>query len=338
MEQFKSYIKEAKDKPYRFVMIWYNDPEDPDDPETTVDEFISEGKKIGCKGFKVDIAGAYSDLVDDKRYIFDGLAEKESKFLIDENTLVFVRAPVTRRKSWSDLLTQLERENICCVNSRLCMEVTSDKYRTSLVLAEHELNQPRTVLIHNQDKAAIAYDRLDTKFPIILKTLTGSLGIGVIKIDTEESLGSTVQVLHKLDPDMGVLLQDMVKTKYDVRAHVVGGVFHGAIKRPVIEKDFRSNVSLGSIPEPHKCTDLEIDHCEKAAKAVDGLLVGVDFFPSDDREKEPPIFVEINSTPRTKGYKKATKENLCGDILKKFMHRDIWLRSKIIDSIYDPVG
>ena len=121
MEKFSSYIKEAKDKPYRFVMIWYDDPEDPDDPEKTVDEFISEGKKIGCEGFKVDISGAYSDLVDDKRYIYDGLAEKESRFLVDEDTLVFIRAPVTRRKSWSDLLTQLEREDICCVNNRRCM-------------------------------------------------------------------------------------------------------------------------------------------------------------------------------------------------------------------------
>ncbi len=338
MEKFKSFITEAEDKPYRFVMIWYDDPEDPDDPEKTVDEFISEGKKIGCKGFKVDISGAYSDLVDDKRYIYDGLAEKESRFLVDENTLVFIRAPVTRRKSWSNLLTQLEREDICCVNNRRCMEVTSDKYRTGLVLAEQELTQPKTVLVHNQDKALVAFDRLDTKFPIILKTLTGSLGIGVIKIDTEESLSSTVQVLYKLDPDMGVLLQDMIKMKYDVRVHVVGGVVHGAIKRPVVEKDFRSNVSLGSIPEPHKLTDLEIEHCEQAAKAVDGLWVGVDFFPSTDREEEPPIFVEINSTPGTKGYKKATKENICGDILKKFMNRDIWLKSKITDSIYEPVG
>ena len=65
-------------------------------------------------GFKVDIDGAYSDITKNgTRFIYD----KEGKsFRVDKETLVYVRAPVTRRKSWSDLLTQLERENIFCEN------------------------------------------------------------------------------------------------------------------------------------------------------------------------------------------------------------------------------
>ena len=129
-EYRKSLLEEDKNKPYRFVVIWYDDPEDPDDPEKTATEMITEGKKIGCEGFKVDIDGAYSslDVKTNKRYIYD---IDGKKFMVDEDTLVYVRAPVTKRKSWSNLLTQLERENICCVNSRFCMESTSDKYRTS---------------------------------------------------------------------------------------------------------------------------------------------------------------------------------------------------------------
>ena len=91
---------------YKFVYLWYDDPEDPDDPEKTADDFIKEGEKVGLEGFKVDIQGVYSDLEGSTRYIYDGLSEKERKFKIDENTLVFVRAPVTKRKSWSDFLTQ----------------------------------------------------------------------------------------------------------------------------------------------------------------------------------------------------------------------------------------
>ena len=36
----------------------------------------------------------------------------------------------------------------------------------------------------------------------------------------------------------------------------------------------------------------------------------MDFIPAKDREKDSPIFIEINSTPGTKGYKKATKKNI----------------------------
>jgi len=333
-QKFRDFITEGEIKPYRFVLIWYDDPEDPDDPEKTADKIIEEGKKLGCKGFKVDIDGAYSSLDEEneQRYVYD----KDGRgFLVDENTLVFVRAPVTRRKSWSDLLTQFERENICCVNNRHCMESTSDKYRTSLVLAENELNQPQNVLIHNQNKALDAFDRIETDFPVILKTLTGSLGVGVVKIETEESLNATTQLMHKLDPNMGVLIQEYIPAEYDVRVQVIAGKIHGAIKRPIVARDFRSNVSLGSVPVKHTLSKLEEEECIQAAKAVDGLWVGVDFIPAKNREKDSPYFIEINSTPGTKGYTKATKRNLIGDVMATFLNRDNWLRQKPFDSIYE---
>jgi ribosomal protein S6--L-glutamate ligase len=334
MGKFAEFLKEQNnEKPYRFVLIWHDEPLDPDDPEKTATQVIEEGKKLGCVGFKVEINGAYSALDEktNQRYIYD----KEGKgFKVDEDTLVFVRAPVTKRKSWSNLLTQLERENICCVNNRHCMESTSDKYRTSLILAENKLTQPKNVLIHHESRALDDFDRLDVKFPVILKTLTGSLGVGVVKIESEESLNATTQLMHKLDPDMGVLLQEFIPTTYDVRVHVIAGKVHGAIKRPIVEKDFRSNVSLGSIPEAHTLTKLEEEHCIKAAKAVDGLWVGVDFIPAKNRDKDNPLFIEVNATPGTKGYVKATKTNLIKDVMTTFLNRDNWLKSKPFQSIY----
>ena len=285
MKSFGKHLAEqdsSTPKPYRFVYLWFDDPDDPDDPESTADDFIDEGENLGLKGYKVDVSGAYSELDSGgKRFIYG--IDDDKGFLVDENTIVFVRAPVTRRKSWMDLLTQLERGGVCCVNNRHCMESTSDKYRTSLILAENNLNQPKTVLIHHQDRALDAFDRMKSKYPIILKTLTGSLGVGVVKIETEESLSATTQLLYKLDPNMGVLLQDFVEADYDVRAHVIAGKFYGAIKRPIVKKDFRSNVALGSKPEVLKLTQLEIDHVERAAKVVDGLWVGVDFIPAKNR-------------------------------------------------------
>jgi hypothetical protein len=135
---------------------------------------------------------------------------------------------------------------------------------------------------------------------------------------------------------MGVLLQTMIDDfTFDIRAHIIGGKFHGAIKRPQVAKDFRTNVSLGSKPEPIELTDLEIEHVEKAAKAVDGLWVGVDIFPSKDRNKIPPMFIEINSTPGTKGYRKATGENLPKRVLEKFKNRDYWLKPTTYKSMFE---
>ena len=338
MKSFGAHLQEAvNEKPYRFVYLWHDMPDDPDDPEVTADDFIREGGNLGLKGYKVDVLGAYSELDSKgKRFIYG--IDDDKGFLVDENTIVFIRAPITKRKAWLDLLTQLERGGVCCVNNRHCMEVTTDKFRTSLVLAEAGLLQPKTILIHHQDKALDAFDRLDSKYPVILKTLTGSLGIGVVKIETEESLSATTQLLHKLDPDMGVLLQDFITVDYDVRAHVIAGKFYGAIKRPIVKKDFRSNVALGSVPETITLTELEIDHCIQAARVVDGLWVGVDFIPAKDREKDNPIFIEINATPGTKGYKEATKANIAKDILTTFKDRTTWLKTQPIASIYSKDG
>ena len=44
--------------------------------------------------------------------------------------------------------------------------------------------------------------------------------------------------------------------------------------------DFRSNVSQGSEPEVHEITDKEAEESLRAAKSVDGDIVGVDFIPA----------------------------------------------------------
>jgi ribosomal protein S6--L-glutamate ligase len=334
VEKFKSFITEEKgnEKPYRFVTLWYNDPNDPDNSEINADEIMSVGKSMGLKGFKVDVDGAYSDKIDDKRYIFD---RDDNKFLCDENTIVFVRAAITLRRSWSDIVTQLERDNIFCVNSRMCMESCADKFRTYITLVESKIKQPKTVLINHKEKIPTSFDRLKTKYPVIVKTIAGSLGVGVIKVENEGALVSTVQIIDKLQPNLGILVQEFIKTDFDVRVLVIAGKVHGAIMRPVLKKDFRSNVAQGSVPKAFELTELEKNVCEKTAKSVNGLWVGVDFITSKNRENEEPYIIEVNSSPGTKGYKDATKTNIVKDVMTTFLNRENWLMLNSFQSIYE---
>ena len=88
--------------------------------------------------------------------------------------------------------------------------------------------------------------------------------------------------------------------------------------RPVIEGDFRSNVSQGSKPKNIKLTELEIEETLKAAKAVGGYWTAVDFIPSKNRDKEPPYFLEVNSSPGTEGIEDATGMNIAKDVINHF--------------------
>ena len=78
----------------------------------------------------------------------------------------------------------------------------------------------------------------------------------------------------------------------------------------------------------------EKKECIRAAKCVDGVWVGTDFIPSKNREKDPPFFIEVNSSPGTEGYEKATKTNVVRDVLNLYMNRENWLHPEPFKSIY----
>ena len=162
-------------------------------------------------------------------------------------------------------------------------------------------------------------------------------------IESEKALHGIVQLLYREDEFIDILLQEQIKTDYDVRVIVVAGEVLGAMKRPIIEGDFRSNVSQGSEPEVHQLTEMEKFESIRAAAAVDGDVVGVDFIPAKDREKDKPYFIEVNSTPGLMGiestfsgstipkdlYKDALKKekgkfSITSEILKTYMNRDNW--------------
>ena len=67
-----------------------------------------------------------------------------------------------------------------------------------------------------------------------------------------------------------------------------------------------------------------ISYSIKAAKIVKGQLIGVDFLPAKDREKEHPYILEVNASPGFGAIERTTKGNLTQDIFKHFMDRKYW--------------
>jgi len=179
-------------------------------------------------------------------------------------------------------------------------------------------------LVTDPENSMQAFDSLEDKFPVILKTLRGSKGVGVLFIESEKALDSIVQLLNKQDEDSDILLQQYIPTKWDARVLVLQGKVFAAMKRYVVQGDFRSNVSRGAEVEELTLTKVEIEESLKAAKAVDGQWVAVDFIPSKDRTKEQPFVIEVNSSPGTEGIEEATKRNLSKEIIQHFENREHW--------------
>ena len=321
--KFKDFITEAKTEKYKLLII----TDEPEKAKTfhTANRLQEEAKKLEWKSYLYRLTGGYTSFEDGILRLHN--KEDEKGFEVSRNdTVAIIRGSVVRKDSWLDIISTLEKHSICVVNSRQTINVCADKYRTSLRLSDYGIKQPKTVLVSDPEKSALAFDKLDTDFPIIMKTLRGSKGVGVLFVESEKSLDSIVQLINKQDEDTDLLLQEYIKNDYDVRVLVLGGKVLATMKRPVIEGDFRSNVSLGSKPEKIKLTELEIEASLLAAKAVNGLWTAVDFIPSKNREKDPPFIIEVNSSPGTEGIEEASGQNISKEIIQFFADRKNWIK------------
>jgi len=314
--KFREFISEAKDSDKLKILVLSDEPENTE-LFHTAKRIKEEGPKLGHKVYVVMIDGAY--IKNEKGIKTIHNIDDEKGFEInDENTIAIVRGSITRKDAWLDLLSQLEKAGVACVNSRSCVNICADKYRTYLRLADYGLTQPHTVLIPNKDGVEKAVENLDRDYPIIMKTLRGSKGVGVLFIESERSLDSIVQLQYKTDDDAELLIQEYIEMDGDIRVLVLGGKVLASMKREVIKGDFRSNFSQGGKVKMFKLTEYEIEQCILAAKAVNGSYVAVDFIPSKNREKIPPYVIEVNSSPGTEGIEQATGENLIKQVIQHF--------------------
>ena len=317
LENFKSFITEAKEDKYRILVI----SAEPDNNKLfhTAQRVTDEAKKSGHEVYVVKVEGAIISY-DNGYKIFN--ADDEVGFAIDNDTVAIVRGSVRLKKSYLDLLSQLEKIGVCMVNSRETVEISADKYRTYLKLQDYGLTQPKTVLIPNADTLQQSLESLDSKFPIIMKTLEGSKGVGVLFIESERQIESLVQLLYNQNEDVDLLIQEYIKTDGDIRVIVLGGKVIASMKRDVVEGDFRSNVSQGAKVKEYELTDLELEQCLLAAKAIDGSWVAVDFIPSKNPKTEPPYILEVNHSPGTEGIEKATGDNIVKKVIDFYSNPD----------------
>ena len=314
--QFKQFIGEEKEeKPFLRLLIVTDEPDNAKEFHTA-DRLKEECDKLNYPYYLFKLTGGYTTLEDGVRRFHN--KDDKKGFEVGAMTVAIIRGSISRKDSWLDFVSILERANATLVNPRTTINMCADKYRTALRLADYGLTQPQTKLINDHEKSNEIVDKSGIKFPLIMKTLRGSKGVGVLFVDSPKGLDSIVQLIHKQDEDADLLVQEYIKTDYDVRVHILGGKFLAAMKRPVIEGDFRSNVSQGSEPEKIKLTELEIEESLKASKAVGGYWTAVDFIPSKNREKQPPYMLEVNSSPGTEGIEDATKMNIAKEVITHF--------------------
>ena len=313
MEQFKSFITEAKEENYRLLVL----SNSPDNNEYfhTAERFLDECKKQSVPAYVLFVESG--KIVDGKAYNADDDVGFE---ISDEDTIAIVRGSVASRDAWMDMVSQLEKIGICCVNSRSTIQMCADKYWTALRLADAGVPTPKTALLQNEKQLQASLDTIGETYPLILKTLRGSKGIGVIFIESRRQLSSLIQLLWKQDEATEILLQTYIKSDFDVRVLMLNGEVFAAMRRDVLKGDFRSNFSQGAKVREYKLNDEEIEICIKADKAVNGVWTAVDFI----KNGKETFVLEVNSSPGTEGIEDATGRNLIKELVTYFHNREHW--------------
>jgi ribosomal protein S6--L-glutamate ligase len=266
---------------------------------------------------------------------------KNKPFTINsDDTAVLTRRGVIRNTVTQDIVAKLEENNFFVVNTLESILACENKFTTSKILADAGVPIPKMALIENVERIEEAVKEVGGKFPIVLKLLSGSHGIGVSIIESQESLKSVLQTLWKVNDGIEVMIQEKIDAEYDLRIHVLTKKFNspepddsdsvilGAMRRNKVEKDFRTNYSLGGTVEKVKITPEQKEIAIAAAKAIGCNWCGVDIIVDANTGKN--YVLEVNSSPGTQGLKKATGIDVVADIVDFVQDKENWVKSRIV--------
>jgi|688.fasta_scaffold05187_20 RimK family alpha-L-glutamate ligase len=256
----------------------------------------------------------------------------QNKYEIDvRNTVVLARRSSINSTGAVKFFEKLESLGFVSVNSLKSVLLCEDKLDTVQKLQEKGISTPKTALVSSEEDIENAVKKVGGIFPIVVKLLSGTKGIGVFQVDSIASLLSTLQTIWKLSPQTELILQEKIEADYDLRIHVVGtkNSYNGdnytiiaSMRRNRIENDFRTNVSLGgqaeSVEIPEEIENIAIE----AAKATECSWCGVDVIL--EKNTGQPYVLEVNASPGTDGIETATGLDVTGIILDFILNKKNW--------------
>ena len=147
--------------------------------------------------------------------------------------------------------------------------------------------------------------------PLVIKTLNGSQGIGVV---LAEQASNAVAILELLkEAGVPVLLQDFVEEARgkDIRCFVIGDKVVARMQRIGPEGEFRANFHRGGSANKITLSEDEKQIAIKAAKALGLAVAGVDLI----RSKQGLLVLEVNASPGLEMIEKTSGVNVALEMI-----------------------
>ena len=298
----------------------------------TVKKMMEKSSSLGFKCIIINTSQGEIEKTESGSFFIRNKGSQIKHEIDIKNAVVLARRSSINSTAAVKFFEKLESLGFVSVNSPKAVLLCEDKLDTVQKLQEKGIPTPKTALISSEDDIENAINKVGGKYPVVVKTLSGTKGIGVFQIDSKESLISTLQTMWKLSPETELIVQEKIEADYDLRIHVVGSrnstgdgdnyTIIASMKRNRVENDFRTNVSLGGIAEaveiPKEIEKIAIG----AAKATECSWCGVDIIIG--KNSGVPYVLEVNASPGTDGIEQATGLDVTGIILEFILNKKNW--------------
>lgn len=211
-----------------------------------------------------------------------------------------------------DLLSAIEEYGIKLINSRNSLEISSDKFLTSLYLEHHNISTPKTVVCEDPDEALASFEELGGD--VVIKPLYGSKGIGIARLT---DIGFAENVIYSLaELNQIFYLQEFVEHQNrDIRILVIGDKAIAGMYR--VSDNWKTNIHAGAHMEPIELTKELRTIALKSAKITKTEIAGVDII---ETEKGLQV-LEVNSIPGFTALQKVTNIDLAAEIISYFLDK-----------------
>ncbi|MEL6391526.1 MAG: RimK family alpha-L-glutamate ligase [Bacteroidota bacterium] len=209
------------------------------------------------------------------------------------------------------VIDQFELMDIPSLTSASGLRLARDKWRCQQLLTAAGIDCPATLLCTDPAEARRCA-RILGKYPLVVKMLEGTHGIGVALVHNRYQLEHTCEGFLTFHPQ--VLIQEYIQeaSGSDLRIFVVGDQIVAAMERQARRGEFRANMHLGATARE---AELSEEECALALDVVQLLgleIAGVDIL----RSRRGPLVMEVNASPGLEGIETATGVDIAGAIIE----------------------
>lgn len=211
---------------------------------------------------------------------------------------------------WS--VRAMEQTGVFVMNEIVSWLLASDKLASLSILAKSNLPIPETFL---SEDMYFAYRKSKEMGETVIKPLRGAMGFGVFRISDSDFAMHVFSYLTNLSKPIYMQKYLDKKGGGDYRVIVVGGQVVGAEFRKGV--GWKSNVAQGA-----KVTKAKVNSqmAELALRATE--VLGLEYAGIDIAETRDGYFIlETNPTMSWQGFKKATKIDVAGVLIKHLISR-----------------